>query len=114
MKILLIEDEALLRNCFQTYLERRGHTVYLYDRGEGAVEYAMEMRPDLVLTDHNLELGGITGVEIAHFLTQKGQKTILMSGDPTIRASADAANVPFVEKMDIKEVILRVEEAHPC
>ena len=110
MKILLIEDDVLIRNCFQMYLERKGHEVAIYNRGEGAIEYAMEMRPDLVLTDHNLGPGDIKGVEIAYFLTQKGQRAILMSGDPDIAHSAEAADVPFVEKTTVKDVLRMVEE----
>lgn len=112
MKILLIEDDETLRNCFETYLERRGHTVHLYNRSEGAIEYALQMRPDLVLTDHNLEPDGLRGVQIAYFLIKHGQPAVLMSGDPTVAASAKASGVPFVEKTDIKEVILTIEEAH--
>ena len=112
MKILLIEDEETIRNCFRTYLERRGHTVYEYNRGEGATDYALKMRPDLVLTDHNLEIEGPKGLEIAAELIREGQKAILMSGDPTVGGFAILADVPFVEKTAIKEVILTIEEAH--
>ncbi len=111
MKILLIEDDETLRNCFQTYLERRGHTVYLYTRGEGAIDYALKIRPDLVLTDHNLSPDGITGLEIAGELQREGQKVILLSGDPTVGGFAILACVTFVEKSDIKSVIRVVEEA---
>ena len=112
MKILLIEDEESLRNCFQMYLERKGHTVYLYTRGEGAIDYALKIRPDLVLTDHNLEPEpGVKGLEIAGELIRKGQRTVLMSGDSTVGGFATLADVPFVEKSDIKSVVQMVEEA---
>lgn len=110
MKILLIEDDEMLRNCIRTYLERRGHTVYEYTRGTGAVVYALEMRPDLVLTDHNLEPDGPKGLEIAAELIQEGQRTILMSGDPNVYEYAELAGVPFAEKSDIKSILRKVEE----
>ena len=109
MKILLIEDDETLRNCFRHSLERAGHTVYEYTRSTGAVEYALKMRPDLVLTDHNLELQGPKGLEIAAELIREGQRTILMSGDPTVGGYAELAGVPFVEKTDIKSVIGALE-----
>ena len=115
MKILLIEDEEILRNCIRTYLERKGHTVYEYNRGEGAIEYALQMRPDVVLTDHNLEPGaGIKGLEIAAHLQREGQAVVLTSGDPTVGGYAELAGVRFVEKTDIKEVVRVVEEVAPC
>ena len=109
MKILLIEDDETLRNCIRHYLERRGHTICTYDRGTGAIGYALEMRPDLVLTDHNLERDGIKGLEIAAELQRQGQRTILMSGDSTVGGYAELAGVPFVEKSDIKSVVAAVE-----
>ena len=108
MKVLLIEDEETLRNCFRLCLERAGHTVYEYNRGEGAVEYALKMRPDLVLTDHNLELRGPKGLEIAGTLKREGQRVILMSGDPTVASFAALAGVPFVEKCDVRSVVAQV------
>ena len=63
MKILLIEDDEAVRNCIKHYLERKGHTVYTYNRGEGAAEYAMDLCPDVKHTDRYLEpSGGIKGV----------------------------------------------------
>ena len=109
MKILVIDDDASIRNCIRHYLERKGYTVYEYDRAEGAVDYALKMRPDLVLTDHNLELRAPKGLEIAGELQREGQKVILMSSDPTVGGYAELAGVPFVEKADIKGVIAAVE-----
>ena len=111
MKVLLIEDEEIMRNCLRVYLERSGHTVYEYTRGEGAADYALKMRPDTVLIDHNLELDGPKGLEIAGELIREGQRAILMSGDPNIGGYAELAGVPFVEKSDIKSVIARLEVA---
>ncbi len=111
MKILVIEDEEALRNCFRVYLERKGHTVYEYNRGEGAIEYALEMRPDIVLTDHNLTPGGIKGLEIAGELQRQGQKVILMSSDSTVEGFATLAGVLFVEKSDIKRIVALVGRA---
>ena len=116
MKILLIEDEEALRNCLRYYLQRDGHTVYEYNRGEGAVDYALKMRPDLVLTDHNLTSQGVKGLEIAGELIREGQRAVLMSADPTVGGYAELAGVPFVEKSDIKGGVAVVEGAadKPC
>lgn len=110
MKILLIEDEEMLRNCFRAYLERNGHTVYEYNRGEGAVDYALKMRPDVVLTDHNLTPDGIKGLEVAGELQREGQRVVLMSGDQTVAGFAALAGISFVEKIDIKIVVAALEE----
>ena len=108
MKILLIEDDETLRNCIGHYLVRDGHTVHEYTRGEGAVEYALKMRPDLVLTDHNLTPGGVLGLEIAGELQREGQRVVLMSGDPTVEGFATLAGVQFIEKSDLKEIVREI------
>ena len=109
MNILIIDDDESMRNCIRHFLERAGHTVYEYDKAEGAEKYALEMRPDLVLTDHNLgPKGTTTGLEIAGPLQRAGQPVLLMSGDATVRGFANLAGVQFVEKSDIHELLDKV------
>ena len=109
MKVLVIDDQMSIRNCITTFLERRGHTAYEYTRGKGAAEYALKMRPDLVLIDHNLGLNDPKGLEIAGELQREGQPVILMSGDTTMGGYAELAGVRFVEKTDVKQVIDALE-----
>jgi DNA-binding response OmpR family regulator len=107
MKILIIDDQLEMRNCLRVFLERKGHTIYEYDRGTGAVDYALKMRPDLVLTDHNLGPDGTPkGLEIAAELQREGQRVILMSGDLRVEGYATLAGVEFVEKHNVRDVIL--------
>ena len=111
MKVLVIDDDEPIRNCFRVCLERKGHTVYEYNRAEGASDYALTMRPDLVLIDHNLgPRGTVTGLEIAGPLQREGQRVILMSGDSTVRNFATLADIQFVEKSGMKEVLDALEE----
>lgn len=99
MKILVIDDTFGCRKSIQTLLERRGHTVDLYDTGEGAIEYAEKLKPDLTITDHNL--GDCDrGLKIALHLIGKGQKTILMSSDSSLKKIALNEGVPFINKYD--------------
>ena len=110
MKILLIDDDELMRNGFKALLERRGHTVFLYDTGEGAVDYSLKLCPDITLTDHNLGLCD-TGLVIAGALITEGRKAVLMSGDLTIAHAALDAGVPFIPKTEIHEIIQTLEGA---
>ena len=109
MIVLLIDDDEAIRNCFRVFIERAGHTVYEYNRAEGAEDYALKMRPDLVLTDHNLgPKGTLTGLQIAAQLKREGQSVLLMSGDPEVAGYAELAGVDFVEKCDAKSVVEKV------
>jgi CheY-like chemotaxis protein len=96
-KILYIEDVELLRLSTKNILEHDGHEVLLYSTGEGAVEYADKIRPDLVLTDHNLGLCE-NGINIACKLKALGQPVILTSGDSDIERMAHWSGIPFVLK----------------
>lgn len=110
MNILLIDDDELMRNGLKALLERRGHTVCLYTTGEGAIEYALKLCPDITLTDHNLGLCD-TGLIIAGALIAENRKAVLMSGDPTIASAALDAGVPFIPKTEIHEIIETLEGA---
>jgi DNA-binding response OmpR family regulator len=50
-RILLIDDEALVRNALQRVLERAGYEVVTAPDGQKGVQLFQELRPDLVITD---------------------------------------------------------------
>ena len=54
-RILVIEDEELLRNLYSELLEMKGYTVETADDGNGALNYLEENRkPELILLDINM------------------------------------------------------------
>jgi CheY-like chemotaxis protein len=64
-RILIVEDESIVRLDLQQRLERMGHTVVgLASEGEEAVAKAVELKPDLILMDVRLE-GEMDGIEAA-------------------------------------------------
>jgi len=78
------------------------------DTSTGAVEEAVRLSPDLVLTDHNL--GDCeTGLSIAHKLKCKGIRAILMSADPTVKGPSLSMGVTFVLKTDIYGLMTMVQ-----
>jgi putative two-component system response regulator len=50
-RILLAEDEDMLRTMTKTILELDGHTVFAYINGQQAYEAFSEINPDLVVSD---------------------------------------------------------------
>ena len=50
-RILIIEDEDLVRDMLEQMLERAGHEVLQASDGEEGVEVYRRDRPDLVITD---------------------------------------------------------------
>lgn len=58
-RILLVEDNELNRDMLSRRLQRRGFQVTTAIEGEGAIEQAKTMKPDLILMD--MGLPGLNG-----------------------------------------------------
>lgn len=59
MKILIAEDDALVREMLEAFLTDLGHTVRTGENGTELVKLAMDERPDLIVTDmHMPEMTG--------------------------------------------------------
>jgi putative nucleotidyltransferase with HDIG domain len=56
-RILVADDEPLIRRMFKIYLEKEGYLVDTAEDGESAVKKVFETRPDLVITDIKMPHG---------------------------------------------------------
>ena len=67
-RILIVEDERLIAIDLQRRLTRLGYTVVaLAASGEGAIQQALALHPDVVLMDIRLQ-GNMDGVEAAQHI----------------------------------------------
>ncbi|MEJ5283536.1 MAG: response regulator [Brevinematales bacterium] len=71
MKILIVEDEALVALVLKTQLEQDGHKIIgPVATGEEAINLALSEKPDLIIMD--IVLGGkINGREAAEIITKE-------------------------------------------
>jgi two-component system, response regulator PdtaR len=68
VRILIAEDEALIRMDLREMLEEEGHEVVGEARdGAEAIQLATELHPDLVFMDINMP--GVSGIEAAEAIT---------------------------------------------
>jgi two-component system alkaline phosphatase synthesis response regulator PhoP len=74
--ILIVEDEASIRNILQVYLEQENFRVICTDNGLEALAIASQQQPDLIVLDLNLP--GMDGMEVTARLRQKSDVYILM------------------------------------
>lgn len=74
--ILMIEDEAGLRNAVRLYLELEGHRVLTAAGGEEGLEMARQALPDVVLLD--IMLPGIDGFETLRLLRRTSSVPVIM------------------------------------
>ena len=61
-KILIVDDELILRESLAGWLQRDGHTVDTASSGEAALEKLKEARFDIMLVDIKME--GISGLDV--------------------------------------------------
>ena len=79
-KILVIDDEYILRRSLVAYLEDSGFTVVESDNGLSGLEIFYKEKPDLIVTD--LQMPNISGLEVLTEVTEKSPNTpvIVISG----------------------------------
>ncbi|MBW1913075.1 MAG: response regulator, partial [Deltaproteobacteria bacterium] len=61
-KILVVDDELIMRESLAGWLERDGHYVEKVNSGEEALERFKEVRFDILLVDIKME--GISGIDV--------------------------------------------------
>ncbi|NTW02420.1 MAG: response regulator transcription factor [Oscillochloris sp.] len=74
--ILIVDDEASIRNIARAYLEHEGYTVLCAETGPDGLEMARQRQPDLVVLD--LMLPGMDGMEVTARLRESSDVYILM------------------------------------
>ena len=74
--ILLVEDEASIRNIVKTYLEQDDFQVFCCDNGSDVLEMVRQHLPDLIILDLNLP--GMDGMEVTARVRQESDVYILI------------------------------------
>ena len=98
--ILVIDDSSTIRRLADSTLSRAGYSVALAPNAEEGVRCADELRPDLILLDH--QLPGTTGFEVCQQLIaspELGQIPVVISSTLRKRAYVEYADLPNVVDM---------------
>ncbi|MFD9891700.1 response regulator [Amycolatopsis sp. NPDC059027] len=99
-KVLVVEDDASVREGLELALRRQGHEVYTGDSGERGIDVLKERQPDLVVLD--LMLPGMDGFETCRRMRAAGEIPIIMltarSDDFDIVAGLEAGADDYVVK----------------
>ncbi len=101
MRVLIAEDEALIRMDLREMLEEDGHEVVGEARdGAEAIELARSLAPDVVFMDINMP--GVTGIEAARVLGEERVAPVVMvtafSQTAYVEQAADAGAMAYVVK----------------
>lgn len=112
MKILLLEDETMLRNSIEEYLEAIGHEVESFINGQSAFDEIQKCKYDLLLLDINVP--HLSGMELFEKLNslENVPTTIFISANLDIEditqayelGASDYLKKPF----HLKELALKI------
>jgi len=99
--VLVIDDDAEVRESLSAHLSRRGCKVYLAASGQQAARITAGAAVDVILSDLRLR-DGESGIEVIRRLGQQhpGAQAILITGDtaPDRLREAESAGVPLLHK----------------
>ncbi|MEV7099143.1 response regulator transcription factor [Amycolatopsis sp. NPDC051045] len=99
-EVLVVEDDAAVREGLQLALRRQGHVVHTAESGELGIELLVRHRPDLVVLD--LMLPGMDGFETCRRMRAAGPVPIIMltarSDDFDVVAGLEAGADDYVAK----------------
>ncbi|PWB32391.1 sigma-54-dependent Fis family transcriptional regulator [Pseudomonas sp. SDI] len=113
--ILVVEDDELLAQNIQTYLERRDFEVTVCHSAEEALELLQQCQPDAVLTDNSLP--GMNGHELLRTLVAKAPelKVIMMTGygnvEDAVMAMKEGAFHYLTKPVALTELKLMLDKA---
>lgn len=112
-KILVVDDEEVLRDLISRLLEAAGHMVLCAPDGPTAESLAVKEKPDIILLD--IFMPGKNGVEVLRFLRQKLPETavIMISGNADqllAQACLEIGACDYLTKpLDIEEVVAAIK-----
>ncbi|HLW54566.1 MAG TPA: response regulator [Candidatus Angelobacter sp.] len=111
MKIIVVDDEAVIADSLANILGGAGHSALAVYDGESAIKWARLLLPDVVLSD--VIMPGIDGIETAKIIMDvlPGCRIILFSGqavssDLLARARAEGYSFEVLAKPINPQVLL--------
>ena len=115
LRVLIVDDEALVLDQLQRLLARRGFHVETAPSGEAALEQLPTARPELVIMD--FKMTGLNGIEVARCIRKAGYDVpiLLMSGyydaDAEQLVEAGVIQAFLAKPYDIRALALAIGRA---
>ena len=114
-RILIVEDEELIRQLYADFLEKKGYKAETAENGQKALDYLSDTRPDLILLDMNMpELNGKELLKIMK--AEDGLKDIpvlMITGVDDVRVISECLTIGaigYIEKCtSLIEVVNNIE-----
>lgn len=113
MKILLLEDDAILADILSHYLQKQGYDLSHVDDGESALDKAFEIKFDLMILDLNVPKK--SGIDVVKTLREYDNTTpaiIITAYQDTVhmKKSFQSGCDDYIKKpFDLEELDLRID-----
>lgn len=113
LKILVIDDEKLIRWSFERHLDSKGFKVFLAETGEEGVRLFEKHYPDIVFVDNRLP--GIQGLEVISRIKTIDEDAVIVfmtaygSIDTAVKAMKNGANEYINKPFFFDEINLLIE-----
>ncbi len=113
LKILVIDDEKLIRWSFEKHLNVKGYKVFLAESGEEGIELFEKHYPDIVFVDNRLP--GIQGLDVIPKIKAIDEDAVIVfmtaygSIDAAVTAMKNGANEYINKPFSFGEVNLLIE-----
>jgi PAS domain S-box-containing protein len=110
-RILVVEDEAVLRLTFGQFLEDEGHDVEVAEDYNEALHHLEHAPFDVIVTD--IILAGKTGVDLLRTIRQRGMQSrvVMITGEPNVETAAEAVRLgafDYLPKPVTRDALVRV------
>lgn len=109
MKVLLCDDEPLLRATLSDDLEDAGHTVELASDGDAALALIAKGNYDCVVTD--MAMPGADGMTVLAAAEKKGIDAVMITGHGSVGLAVEAMRVgayDFLEKPFLGDALVKI------
>ena len=115
-KILLVEDDKLLRTMYQSQLAQKGYDVVTAETGKEVLALLLSYRPDLILLDIMLP-GGMHGFDILQQIRIRAEfkntPVIMMTtleSEKATALSSGAQDFIVKNKASLEEIVAVIEK----
>jgi two-component system nitrogen regulation response regulator NtrX len=114
-RLLVVDDEKGIRDALVQVFEYEGHQVTSGEDGRDAIEFAAELRPDVIFLD--VKMPGLDGLDVLARIREKDPSAlvIMISGHGTIDTAVEATRkgaYDFLEKpLDTDRLLVTLRRA---
>jgi two-component system, NtrC family, response regulator AtoC len=115
-KILVVDDEAIMRNFLIEALKRKGIEAIAAENGEKALNLLKNHSFDLVITD--MKMPGLTGMDVLKYVKEVSPRTLVIvvtafgTIENAVEAMKSGAFHYLIKPFSLESLIANIEKAH--